>query len=170
MAARSDDNISSVSMVIVTEPMDSVVHSMLTSCQEIQEERLIFNIGGTHFQTSKVVMRADPTSLFSLMLLPKSPFRPNSTYFFDRDPAHFRIILNYLRNGAHIEIAVLPKEQRYLYEILQEAKYYKLLGLQTLCVRDCTRSMPSSCHLIGRIKIVSVNTFVVVLGNPAKCC
>jgi hypothetical protein len=92
MAARSDDNISSVSMVIVTEPMDSVVHSMLTSCQEIQEERLIFNIGGTHFQTSKVVMRADPTSLFSLMLLPKSPFRPNSTYFFDRDPAHFRIL------------------------------------------------------------------------------
>jgi hypothetical protein len=37
MGARSDDNISSVSMAIVTEPMDSIVHSMLTSCQEIQE-------------------------------------------------------------------------------------------------------------------------------------
>ena len=56
----------------------------------------------------------------------------NNTYFFDRDPAHFRIILNYLRNGAQIEIAVLPKEQRYLYELLQEAKYYKLLGLQDI--------------------------------------
>ena len=130
MAARSDDSISSVSMAIVTEHMDSVVHSMLTSCQKIREERLILNIGGTHFQTSKVVMRTDPTSLFSLMLLPQSPFRPNNnTYFFDRDPAHFRIILNYLRNGAQIEIAVLPKEQRYLYEIFQEANYYKLLGL-----------------------------------------
>jgi hypothetical protein len=64
------------------------------------------------------------------MLLPQYPFRPNNnTYFFDRDPAHFRIILNYLRNGAQIEIAVLPKEQRYLYEIFQEANYYKLLGL-----------------------------------------
>jgi hypothetical protein len=72
------------------------------------------------------------------MLLPQSPFRPNNnTYFFDRDPAHFRIILNYLRNGAHIEIAVLPKEQRYLYEILQEAKYCKLLGLQDIvCKRQ----------------------------------
>jgi hypothetical protein len=49
--------------------------------------------------------------------------RSNFTIFIDT---------NYLRNGAQIEIAVLPKEQRYLNEILQEAKYYKLLGLQDI--------------------------------------
>jgi hypothetical protein len=89
------------------------------------------------------------------MLLPQYPFRPNNyTYFFDRDPAHFRIILNYLRNGAQIEIAVLPKEQRYLYEICRRPNITNSKGYRTLCVRDCTRSMPSSCQLMDRINII----------------
>lgn len=115
--------------------------------QQVQEERVILNIGGQVFQTSAVTLRADPTSLFGVMLREGCPLRPSrntySTYFFDRDPAHFRFILNYLRNGALLDAATLPHERRYLMELLTEARFYQLSGLQEIILarlRQVTRS------------------------------
>ena len=63
------------------------------------------------------------------------PFRPSTSYgrhayFFDRDSAHFRFILNYLRNGAMVKEGSLPRERRYLLKMLTEARYYRLRGLE----------------------------------------
>ena len=135
--------------------VNDVVHSMLSSCQAIQEERVVLNIGGTCFQTSKVTLRADPTSVFAVMLLPQSPFRPNTnTYFFDRDPAHFRFILNYLRNGGCMDLNILPREQRYLQELLIEAKYYKLMGLMEVIQ---TRLVQVNSYLYPMESIMDIN-------------
>jgi hypothetical protein len=49
-------------------------------------------------------------------------------YFIDRDPAHFRHILNYLRLGSSWMPQSLPRELRYLYEIRAEAEFYQLKG------------------------------------------
>ena len=105
--------------------------------QQTQEERVVLNIGGQCFQTSRVTLRADPTSLFGVMLREGCPLRPSSmsgrsTYFFDRDPAHFRFILNYLRNGAMLDASTLPRERRYLMELLTEVRFYRLSGLEDI--------------------------------------
>lgn len=126
----------------------SVVRSALKSCQDAQDEKVMLNIGGSLFQTSKVSLRADPSSLFALMLLPQSPFKPNAnTYFFDRDPAHFRIILNYLRNGALLDLNTLPRESRYLQELLSESLYYKLFGLRDLLKRRLVQVNSYHCPM-----------------------
>lgn len=133
---------------VVVEPLDTeiepirnvefsakteLVETFLQSLQDTQENTLTLNVGGMKVETSKNTLRADPSCVFALMLQPLSPFRPsNNVYFFDRDPAHFKIILNYLRNNCTVEKRYLPREHVYLYELLQEAKFYKLSGLVSI--------------------------------------
>ena len=50
--------------------------------------------------------------------------------FIDRDPKHFALILNFLRDG----FAVLPRDEQALTEIMVEAAYYKV----RLCPRQQT--------------------------------
>ena len=73
---------------------------------DIQAGRVILDVGGTRYITSRSTLRTDPGSLLCAMVRQGSPMRPwrieeNNTpvYFLDRDPAHFRHILNYLRLG-----------------------------------------------------------------------
>lgn len=125
-----------------------IVDTFLQSLQDIQESQVILNIGGMRFETSKVTLRADPTSVFAMMQNPNSQFRPcNNIFFFDRDPAHFKIILGYLRNNCYMEKRMLPNEARYLHEILCEARFYKLVNLVTI-VEDRIRDL-CMCKLIA---------------------
>lgn len=48
--------------------------------------------------------------------------------FIDRDPKHFRIILNYLRDGA----CVVPTEETEIAELLKEIDFY-----QVPCLPPC---------------------------------
>ena len=101
--------------------------------QQSQEGRVILNILGQCFQTSRVTLMADPYSMFALMLRKGCPLRPSrNTYFLDRDPSHFKFILNYLRNGAHVDICMLPHEKRYLLDMLMESRFYMLSGLEDI--------------------------------------
>ena len=59
------------------------------------------------------------------------PYNSNE-YFIDRNPAHFNLILDYLRDGAHMDIALLPSERKYLMELLKEARFYMLGRLQEI--------------------------------------
>ena len=108
---------------------------ILKKLQEIQEERIILEVGNQQFHTSRVTMRADPHSLFAMLCRKDCPFRPSTsygrpTYYFDRDSSHFRFILNYLRNGAMVKEDSLPRERRYLLEMLCEARFFRLQGLE----------------------------------------
>ncbi len=47
--------------------------------------------------------------------------------FIDRDPKHFGLILNFLRDG----FAVLPRDEQALREIMVEAAHYKVGILHT---------------------------------------
>ena len=113
--------------------VEAAVLKAFQTMQEIQESRVILCIGGQNFHTSKVTLRADPDSIFAKMLRKDSPMRPQGrVYFFDRDPSHFRFVLNYLRNGGHLDVSTLPHEKRYLLELLAEVKFYNLEGLQEI--------------------------------------
>ena len=67
--------------------------------QLCQENRVVLNVGGQAFTTSRHTLMAESGSFFSLLMRDDCPIRSyaGSHYNIDRDPAHFRIILNYLR-------------------------------------------------------------------------
>lgn len=128
-AVSSDQN----RRVVLQSNHDHEMETFLKYLQDTQENVVILNIGGQKYETSKNTLRADPSSVFAMMLKPDSPFRPSKNiYFFDRDPSHFKIILNYLKYNCTYEKRYLPREHVYLYEILQEAKFYRLSGLVDL--------------------------------------
>ena len=58
-----------------------------------------------------------------------------NNFFFDRDPSHFQIILNYLRDGCNAHGAILPRKRRYLLQLKNECIFYRLQGLKNLVDR-----------------------------------
>ncbi|CAL2033942.1 unnamed protein product [Caenorhabditis brenneri] len=54
---------------------------------------------------------------------------PNGIPFVDRDPTHFRYILNFMRDGVD---TFLPNDDEKTQEIKNEAKYYRLVELVKL--------------------------------------
>ena len=113
---------------------EELCNNILRHLQRSQEEQIILRIGERDFCTSRVTLRADHDSLFTAMLRDDSPFRPygRNMYYIDRDGSHFRHILNYLRNGAHIDAEVLPDDRRTLLELLTEARFYMCQRLQEI--------------------------------------
>ena len=126
----------------------SEIDAHLQYLQECQENIVVLNAGGSKFETSKTTLRADPSSIFALMLQSNSAFHPcNNIFSSDGDPAHFKIILNNLRNNCTVEKRYLPREHHYFNEIAQEANFYKLFNLKAIveerlndlcaCKRNC---------------------------------
>lgn len=67
--------------------------------------------------------------MFAAMFSRRSELtKPNEKgeYFFDRDPTHFRYILNYLRTNK----IILPESKRELQELLLEAEYFSVDDLK----------------------------------------
>ena len=58
------------------------------------------------------------------------PSRVAFTFFVDRDPTHFRCVLNHLRDGGD---CVLPSSEHALRELSREARFYDLIDLQRRC-------------------------------------
>ena len=98
--------------------------------KQINKERVTLNIGGRNFETSYPILLKDEQSIFNVLFHEERP----TTFFFDRDSSHFRYtcILNYLREDCKMDQIVLPKERRYLLEMLQEASFNRLAGLQQI--------------------------------------
>ena len=93
-------------------------------------------------------------------------------YFFDPDPSHFRFVLNYLRNGGHLDVSALPHEERYLLELLAEVKFYNLEGLQEIIRKrlfQITKSKVLGFPLrtrIGNTRFIEIILPVEESGSP----
>ena len=100
-----------------------------------QQTRFILNIGGTKFETSAETISSFPDSVLSAMIAEDSPMKPyqidgRSSYFIDRDPRHFPLILNYLRNKARLHTDLLPRDIKQLRELQIECNFYELTHLE----------------------------------------
>jgi hypothetical protein len=92
-------------------------------------KRIKLNVGGQVFTTTLDTLRSAPQSMLSSMFSGRFELDvdEDGCVFIDRDPTHFRLILNFLRVGA----TALPENNVQLEELLQEAHFYQLTGLVT---------------------------------------
>ena len=89
------------------------------------------NVGGFLFYTTRTTL-SKGTHFFSTAM---AHLAPDATdLFVDRDPTHFRYVLNWLR-GSH----VLPSDDQTLRELVCEADFY------------CMRDMVDSIHKARRV-------------------
>ncbi|PIC49202.1 hypothetical protein B9Z55_007884 [Caenorhabditis nigoni] len=88
------------------------------------------DVGGTVFKTSKSTLTKFD-GFFRTMFETPIPITKDESgaIFIDRDPKHFRLILNFMRDG-HVD---LPNVSEDVKEIQKEAQYYLLEGLVELC-------------------------------------
>lgn len=123
-----------------TAHIESEVETIARSEQKLQEEVqrmsshagqmadvIVLNVGGTKFTTSKTTLTSRP-SFLEVMFCGRHSLQPSGedgSFFIDRDPKHFRELLNYLRCGA---IAV-PACEHEKAELLREVDFYALTEL-----------------------------------------
>mmetsp|Transcript_20539 Transcript_20539/g.35049 ORF Transcript_20539/g.35049 Transcript_20539/m.35049 type:complete len:218 (+) Transcript_20539:57-710(+) len=90
------------------------------------------NIGGGNFRTTVATLSAYPDSVFTAMFRRVDELEKDEdgSIFIDRDPTHFRILLNWLREYSlgkqYTPTGLSPKEHQ---ELLNEAEYYMLKPL-----------------------------------------
>lgn len=82
------------------------------------------NVGGTLFEVSKSTCERS-ASFFSPLVLNANETR--ATFFIDRDPTHFRHILNYMRGTP-----TFPIHRHELEELEMEADFYSLPAFSML--------------------------------------
>ena len=81
---------------------------------------LELDIGGTLFKTTAATLARHPDTFFAA--LAQNAIDATAPLFIDRDPTHFRHLLNYLRSG----VVTAPVDERGQRELLAEAEFYGL--------------------------------------------
>ncbi|XP_024400782.1 uncharacterized protein [Physcomitrium patens] len=97
--------------------------------RQVKEEindKIVVNVGGTCFETSRQTLCLDSKSMFSTWL--SRHHTNNCTLWIDRDAERFRHVLNYLRNGT-VWLNDIPS----LHGLREEADFFGLEGLKSLC-------------------------------------
>jgi len=94
------------------------------------DSKVRLDVGGSIYTTSTQTLRRYPDSLLSLMFSGRHELRrePDGSYFIDRDGAHFRYVLNFLRDGS-LDPQTLPNDRSSIHQIICEARYYQLDAL-----------------------------------------
>ncbi|XP_065837528.1 uncharacterized protein [Oscarella lobularis] len=109
--------------------------SCIEPCPISSSNVVSLNVGGTVFMTTVETLAQDPHSILAIMVA-NNQSEPDGSYFFDRDPTHFRYILNYLRAGIHYR----PDTDLASRELLLEARYYKVSAIVRLLNRPFAES------------------------------
>ena len=94
------------------------------------DSKVRLDVGGSVYSTSTQTLCRYPDSLLCLMFGGRHELRPepDGTYFIDRDGAHFRYVLNFLRDGS-VDPQTLPGDRSAVRQIVREARYYQLQAL-----------------------------------------
>ncbi|KAL0489412.1 BTB/POZ domain-containing protein [Acrasis kona] len=91
----------------------------------MHQELITINVGGKTFNTMRSTITNIDEHMLSSLISDRFNKTKTDTFNIDRDPTHFRYILNYLRDSK----VNLPSDIHTLDEILTEAQYYQIQGL-----------------------------------------
>eukprot|EP00128_Syssomonas_multiformis_P008994 Colp12_sorted_trinity150504_noHs@31622 len=90
-------------------------YALLTDMMEknaaVARTKIVLDIGGKRFATSKSTLLSIPNTYFHAMLS-SGKWEPDEDgcYFVDRNPKHFSVILDYLRTHEKPDLSGMPKE------------------------------------------------------------
>ena len=94
------------------------------------QNHVILYVGRNIFNVSRAKLKKAGGVFENLDSVPPLPGSSSiSSYFIDRDPKHFPIILNFIRNQA-IHSSMLPDDHGQLHAILMECDFYQLKELR----------------------------------------
>eukprot|EP01127_Copromyxa_protea_P007149 TRINITY_DN17067_c0_g1_i1.p1 TRINITY_DN17067_c0_g1~~TRINITY_DN17067_c0_g1_i1.p1 ORF type:complete len:370 (+),score=48.11 TRINITY_DN17067_c0_g1_i1:37-1146(+) len=102
------------------------------------------NVGGKIFATTFATLTRE-ISLLSLYVSGGAgtenlvAYDKEGRIFIDRDPTHFRWLLNYLRDGY---LVTIPSQLQHRLEILHEARYYRLDNLASIIAAPSQYQQP----------------------------
>merc|ERR1712154_284746 len=98
-----------------------------------KNNRIIINVGGSLYETTSNTLSADQSSMLSAMFSGRFEIErdENGSIFIDRDPTHFRHVLNFLRDCTEYlkHGGLLQQSDAIINELLQEAKFYNIRPL-----------------------------------------
>jgi hypothetical protein len=107
------------------------------------------NVGGKIFATTIHTLNKEGSLLSSLVngTHYETRYDKNGRLFIDRDPTHFRWMLNYLRDGY---VVTVPALRSHRLEVLNEARFYNLHNLAALVCNntDLSYLSPSKVKLL----------------------
>eukprot|EP01121_Diplochlamys_sp_Union-15-3_P018341 TRINITY_DN6654_c0_g1_i1.p1 TRINITY_DN6654_c0_g1~~TRINITY_DN6654_c0_g1_i1.p1 ORF type:complete len:337 (+),score=45.03 TRINITY_DN6654_c0_g1_i1:39-1049(+) len=98
------------------------------------------NVGGKIFTTTIHTLTKEPSLLSSMIRSEETKRDKEGRIFIDRDYTHFRLILNYLRDGL---IGSAPVSVQDRLELLQESRFYNLPGLLSLIEQNSHKETPT---------------------------
>ena len=106
---------------------------VLEKINKIQGSKVTLDVGGHRYTSSILTLTMEKDSMLEAMFGGRHTLtkEADGSYFIDRDGTYFRYILNYLRDGRFKQ-GTLPKDEGILNELLTEAEYYSLSGLEKL--------------------------------------
>jgi len=87
--------------------------------------KVVLDVGGTAFTTSKITLLRFPSTFFFALVSCGLPAQSDGTYFIDRNPKHFDIILDFLRDGE-LPPVVSTLTQTECLALHKEMKFYQL--------------------------------------------
>ena len=106
--------------------------------REKRTMKIVLNVGGRRFETRKQLLE-ESDSFFSGLL--KCEW--SEEVFIDRDPTHFRYVLNWLRGCRS-----LPEDRQSLIELKEEAQCFALADMdQAISIKKSFSLLESVYHI-----------------------
>jgi hypothetical protein len=137
VATRHQENLQSIRDKMLSEVngQHAVVAEKLRKVEDLRHhiaslagaETVKLNVGGTLFEIGRAALQRHPLSYFGL-LLEGEVREDRQSYFIDRSPEGFELILDYLR-GEDLTVRLMQTEQVVLSKLLREATFYGLTEL-----------------------------------------
>ena len=116
--------------------------------REKQMELVYLNVGGVYFVTKQFTLRQSDTFFSGLVECASNSDAGYEEHFIDRDPTHFRYVLNWLRGVKH-----LPDDDNTLKELLWEADFYSMADMVASIQRTKRYSLQRSLeNIVGELR------------------
>jgi len=117
---------------------------------KLEKDRILLDVGGHQFSTTIETLTSVPDSVLGRMFSGRFPihFTSDGRVFIDRDGAHFRHILNYLRDPDNWIFT--HKDKQLVDELRSEARFY---GLEDPMFKKNNRVPQRQGWLDGKVRV-----------------